>query len=339
MGAAVHQTPVHPQVRNPLNLFPMLGKKINSDSFENQFREQLQAPVGGRLSQYWQVWEKEGAHPSIVQKLKEGLTLKWKSDPPLLANFPMINSLSSNPERMNLMNEHVTKMLDKKAIVEVKNLNSPGFYSRLFMIPKKGREMASSNRPIQAEQISGCSSLPNGNSGTHSILFAEAGMGHVDRFKRCIFPCPDKKIISKVSSVSSERKGVSIRRPTVRTSECASRIHSNSKRIKKASTNQRLQSKSIFGRLGRSECLRTKSADILPSSSGTNYHSGISSKFREIVSNSNSKFRFCRLPLQSEKCKGNPNGLESVKNSKQMHGNVEQRKDIRKKPHVSDMTC
>ena len=49
----------------------------------------------------------------------------------------MINSRYSDPDRNRVLLQAVSDMLGKGAIVPVQLYNSPGFYSRLFLVPKK----------------------------------------------------------------------------------------------------------------------------------------------------------------------------------------------------------
>ncbi len=57
--------------------------------------------------------------------------------PPKLVKEPSIVSHSTNIEKMTIMRDHVQQLLLKGAI-EVVSDSSPGFYSRVFMVPKVG---------------------------------------------------------------------------------------------------------------------------------------------------------------------------------------------------------
>ena len=95
-----------------------------------------QPKVGGRLRDFWRVWLKAGALPSVVRTLRDGLLLDFLAKPPLNRK-PSINSAYPDMERNLLLLEAVDGMLLKGVIVPVKNVTSPGFYSRLFLVPKK----------------------------------------------------------------------------------------------------------------------------------------------------------------------------------------------------------
>ncbi len=115
---------------------------ISSQSVEDLkqlYAHELSIPVGGRLSRFWLRWRALGANSHAVQRIRGGLTLQWDNRPPPVTTNPsvQVHSDSNKPFKDELLAEAVQAMLDKGAIKEVMD-NSPGFYSRLFMVPKKG---------------------------------------------------------------------------------------------------------------------------------------------------------------------------------------------------------
>ena len=90
------------------------------------------SPVGGRLQNFRQGWERISKDPWVLNLVGEGLLLPFQDDPPLLSNVP-INLTSHH----TALEEIVTKLADKQAIERVVVTSSPGFYSRLFLVPKK----------------------------------------------------------------------------------------------------------------------------------------------------------------------------------------------------------
>ena len=94
---------------------------------------------GSRLSSFWQVWGMKNAHPRVVTILKEGYCLNFRIQPPL-TNYPVIRSKYLNREKQEFLIKVVYQMIDKKAITPVQKVTSPGFYSRLFLVPKPGKK-------------------------------------------------------------------------------------------------------------------------------------------------------------------------------------------------------
>ncbi len=94
-------------------------------------------PVGGRLQKFWKRWKRLGASSFIVAMLRYGLTLNWKTESPKLSYDPVVISFSPDQKRMDLMRSHVKELLEKNAI-EIVPDKTPGFFSRVFMVPKIG---------------------------------------------------------------------------------------------------------------------------------------------------------------------------------------------------------
>ena len=97
------------------------------------------AQVGGRLQGFWESWEKMGADPWIVSTIRFGYSLEFQSKPQL-SSIPIWDLNSKHPQ----VDLEIEKMLQKGALEEVFNLQSPGFYSRIFVVPKKTGDL----RPV-----------------------------------------------------------------------------------------------------------------------------------------------------------------------------------------------
>ena len=100
-------------------------------------------PVGARLQNFWQTWLDLGAGPKVVQILKEGYTLPFRTRP-RLARFPTIVSCYLNPHRNSYLLEALHQLIAKNAVELVKHQTSLGFFNRLFLVPKPNNKW----RPI-----------------------------------------------------------------------------------------------------------------------------------------------------------------------------------------------
>ena len=87
--------------------------------------------VGGRLALFHPTWIQITRDPWVLNVISEGLLLPLEDHPPL-SNVP-INLTSHHPS----LEEVVTSLIKKGAIERVLTRDSPGFYSRLFLVPKK----------------------------------------------------------------------------------------------------------------------------------------------------------------------------------------------------------
>ena len=92
-------------------------------------------PVGARLQIFWQTWLDLGAGPKVVQILREGYTLPFRTRPKL-TRIPTVISCYVNPHRNSYLLEALHQLIDKNAVERVRNQTSVGFFNRLFLVPK-----------------------------------------------------------------------------------------------------------------------------------------------------------------------------------------------------------
>ena len=93
-------------------------------------------PVGCRLSRFLENWRYLGASSYVIKILSQGYKLPFHSRPEL-SRVPLVLSEYTDPVKQALLLEQINTLLAKRAIERVTNINSPGFYSRLFLVPKK----------------------------------------------------------------------------------------------------------------------------------------------------------------------------------------------------------
>ena len=104
---------------------------------QSMYHKELAAPVGCRLAHFWPRWQALGASSYHLAKIRFGITLHWLDGPPPLVRFPLVKSDTQSIVQAEKISDAIQTMLSKRAIVQV-SPDTPGFYSRIFMIPKKG---------------------------------------------------------------------------------------------------------------------------------------------------------------------------------------------------------
>ena len=92
---------------------------------------EVSPPIGGRLANFWKIWQEKGADPWTVSVLKKGYNLEFETKPPLTIT-PVMNLNSKNPQT----NVEIQGMIDKGTLELVIDTSTPGFYSRIFVVPK-----------------------------------------------------------------------------------------------------------------------------------------------------------------------------------------------------------
>ena len=96
-------------------------------------------PVGARLQNFCQTWLDLGAGPKVVQILKEGYPLPFRIRPKL-TRYPTIISCYVNPHRNSYLLEALHQLIEKNVVELVQNQKSPGFFNRLFLVPKSNNK-------------------------------------------------------------------------------------------------------------------------------------------------------------------------------------------------------
>ena len=103
--------------------------------------------VGGCLAAHWEAWANISQDPWVVSVLKEGYQIPFKGDLPPLSTSPIaFQSYHPTSPQFLALEKEVSEMIDKNAVEEAPLPLIPGYYARIFVVPKgdKGLEW----RPI-----------------------------------------------------------------------------------------------------------------------------------------------------------------------------------------------
>ena len=93
-------------------------------------------PVGGRLAHFVEQWEELTNNKWVVSIDRNGFKIPFKSVLPISV-VPINLSQSSSL----LLREEIVELLKKRAVERVRNPGTPGFYSQLFLVPKKNGKL------------------------------------------------------------------------------------------------------------------------------------------------------------------------------------------------------
>ena len=121
----------NPKVLSPL--VPLTEEDGGAEAVKAANRNE-QLPVGGKLVHFKDTWTNLfPQHTEIVRKISLGILIAFDDVHPSLLHYPL--ELPSNNTAADLQNA-VQKLLLSRAIEEVMDTTSPGYYSRLFLVPK-----------------------------------------------------------------------------------------------------------------------------------------------------------------------------------------------------------
>ena len=88
--------------------------------------------MGGRLAHFVEKWEEITDNKWVLSIVRNGFRIPFIKIPPL-SSVPIRMSQSSSP----FLREEIENLLNKRAVERVQNPETPGFYSRIFLVPKK----------------------------------------------------------------------------------------------------------------------------------------------------------------------------------------------------------
>ena len=91
--------------------------------------------MGGRLAHFAEKWEEITDNKWVLSIVRNGFRIPFIKIPPL-SSVPIRMSQSSSP----FLREEIENLLNKRAVERVQNPETPGFYSRIFLVPKKNRK-------------------------------------------------------------------------------------------------------------------------------------------------------------------------------------------------------
>ena len=90
----------------------------------------------GSLSKHIVAWEELQASQWAIGVVRSGFRLPWKGSKAPLSQFPVNFPPPRDPQAVQVLDLEVQDLLTKGAIQPVQNPFSPGFYGRLFVVPK-----------------------------------------------------------------------------------------------------------------------------------------------------------------------------------------------------------
>ena len=88
--------------------------------------------MGGRLAHFAEKWEEITDNKWVLSIVRNGFRIPFIKIPPL-SSVPIRMSQSSSP----FLREEIENLLNKRAVERVQNPETPGFYSQIFLVPKK----------------------------------------------------------------------------------------------------------------------------------------------------------------------------------------------------------
>lgn len=96
-----------------------------------------EVPIGARLAAFLPRWQALLTDRWILSIVREGLNITFSSPPPL-TRTPVWIQVPGNQEKAAVLRAEVASLLLKQAIEVVEDVDTLGFYSHMFVVPKPG---------------------------------------------------------------------------------------------------------------------------------------------------------------------------------------------------------
>ena len=173
------------------------------------------------------VWEQMKASPWALRVLRTGYRLVWGETKAPLITAPVSFPLPVLPQAKAVLDSEVETLLDKGAISLVQNCSTPGFYCRLFTVPKHtwGFRPVLDLSPLNVYLRHIKFKMETVNTVRQTILHKDwsVSLDLSDAF----FPCPSAQQGQKVAEVCLERHRVPVQCPPIRSQPVTLGLHAH----------------------------------------------------------------------------------------------------------------
>ena len=231
--------------------------------------------VGGRLQQFWHIWQELGANPQVVSVLRAGYSLPF-SQKPLLTRFPLIHSGYANPTKSRFS----------------------GLLQPPFSCTQTGQKMethlgSESVKPVLENQF-----LQDGNSGDAPVILTDRGMGNLAGLQRCVFPYPNQPKVKKVSEILHEQPNFPIHSSPLWFGHSSPRVYKGGQRSEANGSGQGYPNPPIPRRLVAESPVPGNLPTTYPDPLGPLPTVRMGSQHEEIRVGTPASFQFRRLPVR-----------------------------------------
>ena len=157
-------------------------------------------PVGARLQNFWQTWLDLGASPKVIQILREGYPLPFRTRPKL-THFPTVVSCYVNPQQEQLPVGGITSAYRQERSGTGTKSKISGLFNRLFLVPKPNNKWRPILDPISISLPQG-GEIQNGDTRNHQDFPPTRGVGDLNRLQGRLFSYPHTGTVQEISEIS-----------------------------------------------------------------------------------------------------------------------------------------
>ena len=164
--------------------------------------------------------------------------------------------------------------------------------------PKAKPKMEAYTGSEQTQSFSQGRKIQNGNPRDYQNIPSTRGMGHFDRFQRCLLPYTHKPKIQKISQISCSGQNLPIQSTSLRSLNSSHGVHCDSKRGKTYGHEQGYKDPPVPRRLVGKSQFPPSWSHTYPNFSPTLSGTRLVGKCGKIRARTQTGLRFCRLPVR-----------------------------------------
>ena len=255
--------------------------------------------------QFRRAWVEENCSSSVLNIITNGYVLPFHLKPKL-TRHPLIISEYKNQQKDLALASCIHSLLNKHAIEKVRNTESLGFYSRMFLVPEPHQKW----RPvIDLSRLNQFLRIERFKMETPESIRTSLNTGEwvtsIDLQDAYLHSYSNSPKIAKVPEICTQVSDLSVHLSSIRASPSSSSIHHDSERSKTHGLITGHKDTPIFGRFADQGSISRGIISQHKSGGKPDRISRLDNKSGQIRVDSNSSVLFCgiRIPSELSPCK------------------------------------
>ena len=250
-------------------------------------------PVGARLQNFWQILLDLGAGPKVVQILKEGYTLPFRTRP-----ISHSHKLLCQSPQEQLPDGAIASAYRQERSGASTKPNLSGVLQAAVFGPKVQQQVETYIRSEQTESFPQGGKIQNVDAENHQDIPPTRGVGCVNRLQGCLLPYPHTGTVQKISQVSCPGSDIPVQGSAFRSVNSTLGVHCSSKGGKTDGHTPGYKNPLVPRRLVGESYIPPGLSPAHPRSSTNLSRTRLASEFGQIGTGTKASLRFCRLPVR-----------------------------------------
>ena len=200
--------------------------------------------VGALLEDFAPHWRSLLGNCRATSIVEDGVGIAFQQRPQLTHQCISFRTRNSRQD----LQQAVDALLMKGAIERVTNVTSIGYYSRLFLVPKKTGVL----RPVidlSTQLPHGSFTLQDGDARARPFSHQKSGVDGIDRHTWCLPSCSDAPGRPQVSTFCGQQESVPVHLSSIWAGDFSTRVHQAAAARRRAVKAARCEATRLLGRL------------------------------------------------------------------------------------------